>query len=46
MARRKVRPPYQWDDDGSSGGDTNSKKSAQKNKAGDDGNIGGPVEDL
>ena len=42
MARRKVRPPHQWEDNdsGSSGGAAKSKQTPK------DPNIGGPVEDL
>jgi cell division protease FtsH len=43
MARRKVRPPHQWDDNDTdpSGGASGAKKTTPK-----DPNIGGPVEDL
>jgi cell division protease FtsH len=43
MARRKVRPPRQWDDNdsGSSGG-----ASKVKSKGSTDPNIGEPVENL
>jgi cell division protease FtsH len=41
MARRKVRPPHQWEDNdsGSSGGASSAKKSTPK-----DPKVGDPVE--
>jgi cell division protease FtsH len=46
MARRKVRPPHQWDDDEHSGGTTAGKKKTAQKKGNKDSNIGDPVEDL
>ena len=46
MARRKVRPPHQWDDEDSSGGNASSQAKTSSKKSEKNDNIGDPVEDI